>query len=117
MPRYVILSHDHPVPHFDLMLEAGLALRTWRLPSAPRPGQILAAEPLPDHRLTYLDYEGPVSGGRGTVRQWDAGCYDVLAETSSVLAVLLRGRVLRAQAVYSESEGVAAWRFQPAASD
>ncbi|MCS7272238.1 MAG: hypothetical protein NZ703_14240, partial [Gemmataceae bacterium] len=24
------------------------------------------------------DYEGPVSGGRGTVRQWDAGVYEPL---------------------------------------
>src|SRR5437879_2020084 len=34
MRRFVILEHDHPQLHWDLMLEAGPALRTWRL-SAP----------------------------------------------------------------------------------
>ena len=27
MPRYVILEHDHPVLHWDLMLEAGGVLQ------------------------------------------------------------------------------------------
>lgn len=30
---------------------------------------------MPDHRSVYLDYEGPVSGGRGTVRRlWRLAC-------------------------------------------
>jgi len=75
MPRFVILTHDHPFPHWDLMLEQAGSLRTWRLlrePDAPGP---IVAEPLPDHRLEYLDYEGPVSRNRGTVCRWDAGDY------------------------------------------
>jgi hypothetical protein len=28
---------------------------------------------LPAHRRIYLDYEGEISGGRGTVRRWDWG--------------------------------------------
>ena len=35
------------------------------------------AEVLPDHRLAYLDYEGPISGDRGSVTRWDRGTYDV----------------------------------------
>ena len=77
MPRFVILEHDHPELHWDLMLEAGAALRAWRLARPPEtPGEPIAAVALPDHRLTYLDYEGPVSGGRGAVKQWDAGHYE-----------------------------------------
>lgn len=76
MPRFVILEHDHPHLHWDLMLEVGSALRTWRLPRAPHAGDCLAAEPLGDHRLLYLDYEGPVGGGRGVVRRWDGGTYE-----------------------------------------
>jgi hypothetical protein len=77
MPRYVILTHDHPFPHWDFMLEDGSVLRTWRLLAQPAAGQIVRAEKLPDHRLAYLDYEGPVSGGRGVVARWDYGTYDV----------------------------------------
>ena len=38
--------------------------------------RLLPAEPNADHRLFYLDYEGPVSGGRGTVSRWAAGLFD-----------------------------------------
>ena len=76
MPRFVILSHDHPFPHWDLMLEAGESLRTWRLRSQPEAEGEIDAEELGAHRLAYLDYEGPISGGRGTVTRWDHGTYE-----------------------------------------
>jgi hypothetical protein len=73
--RYVVLRHDGiSEPHFDVMIEAapGGALHTWRVPSwPPRGGEVF--ERLPDHRRDYLDYEGPVSGNRGTVRRVEAG--------------------------------------------
>ena len=76
MPRFVILEHDHPTLHWDFMLEVNGVLKTWRLPEAPRNhGQTMEAEALGDHRLAYLDYEGPVSGERGTVRCWERGTY------------------------------------------
>ena len=43
MPRFVILEHDHPVVHWDLMLEAGEALRTWRLAAPPGKAAITSA--------------------------------------------------------------------------
>ena len=76
MPRYVILTHDHPFPHWDLMLEEASVLRTWRLMSEPGPARTVATEQLGDHRIAYLDYEGPVSGGRGSVARWDYGSYE-----------------------------------------
>jgi DNA polymerase Ligase (LigD) len=75
MPRYVILEHDHPTRHWDFLLEAGSVLRSWRLAELPSPGKPVAAEPSFDHRIIYLDYEGPVSGGRGSVTRWDTGTY------------------------------------------
>lgn len=74
MPRFVILRHDHPHLHWDFMLETGEVLRAWRLEREPlADAGPIAATALADHRLMYLDYEGPVSGGRGTVTRWDAG--------------------------------------------
>ena len=76
MPRFVILEHDHPTLHWDLMLEADGVLKTWRLARPPlREHASIAATKLADHRLAYLDYEGPVSGDRGTVTRWDRGVY------------------------------------------
>src|SRR5690348_11647704 len=63
MPRFAILAHDHPAPHWDLFLEAGPVLRSWRLAGPLVVNTPIAAAPAPDHRLVYLDYEGPVSGG------------------------------------------------------
>lgn len=67
--RYVILSHDHPTPHFDFMLEKEGVLETWRLNLLPGTSPLLA-EKIHDHRLEYLDYEGPVSNDRGFVKEW-----------------------------------------------
>ena len=68
MPRFVVLEHVRPEDrHWDLMLESGDALATWALKHSPDSAQPIAAEQLPDHRLAYLDYEGPISGGRGAV--------------------------------------------------
>jgi hypothetical protein len=95
MPRYVILRHDHPALHWDLMLEAGGMLRTWRLAAPPEPGVSIAAEPIGDHRTLYLDYEGPVSGGRGTVQRWDAGTFTGEVDAPDALTVRLEGQRLR----------------------
>src|SRR5947208_419106 len=75
MPRYVILEHDYPTLHWDFLLEAGAVLRAWRLAAPPQPDRAVPAEPSFDHRLVYLEYEGPVSGDRGCVRRWDSGTY------------------------------------------
>ena len=112
MPRYVILTHDHPQLHWDLMLEAGEILRTWRLSAPPQAGAKVRAEPSFDHRRLYLDYEGPVSGDRGSVCTWDRGTYEPLREDSAdslgVLAVRLRGTRLRGTATL-EREDTGEW--------
>lgn len=74
--RFVLLYHTWPEPHYDLMLEWQGALKTWRLLELPRPGVRLNIEAIGDHRLAYLDYEGPVSGGRGQVKRVDTGLYE-----------------------------------------
>jgi hypothetical protein len=95
MPRFVILEHDHPELHWDFMLEDGGVLRTWRFAAPPALGQGCAAHRLLDHRLAYLDYEGPVGGGRGNVRRWERGSYNWLRDTSDDIEVRLAGERLR----------------------
>jgi DNA polymerase Ligase (LigD) len=101
MLRFVILEHDHPFLHWDLMLEAGESLRAWRLHGEPVVGETVVTEPLPDHRLAYLDYEGPVSGNRGTVQRWDAGEYRLVEDAAARVMVELRGVRLSGTAVIS----------------
>lgn len=73
--RFAIVAHDHPTPHLDLLLESGDWAMTWRLPAMSVPGQSLPAERIQDHRLLYLDYDGPVSGNRGSVTRILSGRY------------------------------------------
>ena len=112
MPRYVILEHDYPELHWDLMLEAGETLRTWRLTAPPQPGNRVQAEASFDHRRLYLDYEGPVSGNRGNVKAWDRGTYETameaLAEGATCVVVQLRGTRLCGAATLQRDE-TGAW--------
>src|SRR5438552_2349156 len=92
MTRFVILEHDHPSLHWDLMLEERDMLRSWRLSRAPAPGMPFTAELAPDHRRMYLDYEGPVSGGRGRVARWDHGDYETLICSENAVHLRLEGK-------------------------
>jgi hypothetical protein len=92
--RYVILEHAHHGVHYDLMLEVAGVLWTWRLAEPPRAGVRQPAERSFDHRLLYLDYEGPVSGDRGHVTRWDAGTWTGDANAGP-LCVRIEGRRLR----------------------
>src|SRR6266511_3949944 len=94
MPRYVILEHDHPFLHWDLMLEYEGVLRCWRLAAPPENDRDIPAEPIFDHRLHYLDYEGPISGGRGEVKRWDRGTYQMEDENEERWTFRLAGERL-----------------------
>ncbi len=88
--RFVVLLHQPGIaskrdakPHYDWMFEADDQLLTWA--TAPMdPGIesiqindpiVISCEPLPPHRLAYLEYEGEVSGGRGWVTRLLTGRY------------------------------------------
>ena len=85
MPRYVVLYHETADPqerpsHWDFMLEEGGVLRTWAIYTAPTLDAAHTMEALPDHRLEYLEYEGPLSGERGEVTRVCSGSYEKLFE-------------------------------------
>ncbi len=78
--RFVVLHHQFPagharVEHWDLMLESEGKLKTWSLAELPRAGLVTSAIELSDHRIEYLEYEGPVSHNRGSVTRVLAGTY------------------------------------------
>jgi hypothetical protein len=111
VPRFVILIHDYPVVHWDFMLEKEAVLRTWRLEREPLEPRPIVAEALPDHRLAYLDYEGQVSGNRGSVRRFDRGEYALLEESSERVVVKLMGAALVGTAVLEQIANSEGWWF------
>ena len=98
MPRFAVLYHDWPAPHFDFLLENEAALLTWRLSAWPVPRcdadpfQPVHAERIGDHRSIYLDYEGPVSQNRGSVRRIDSGTFVPVDANPDQVVVLLEGQ-------------------------
>lgn len=116
MPRFVVLRHEGAPGrelHWDLMLEEGDVLRTWALENEPGPGAMSCeAERLPDHRSLYLDYEGEVSGGRGTVTRLDAGVYTPEQNDDRRVVVKLDGGRLRGTVTLAGSgDDNQRWRF------
>jgi hypothetical protein len=95
MPRFAVLDHDWPYPHRDLLLERDGVLKAWRLPAAFDPTSPVPAEPNFDHRLVYLDYEGPLSGDRGRVTRWDGGELVWGSVSPGELRFRLKGDILR----------------------
>ncbi|NBR06186.1 MAG: hypothetical protein EBT92_10485 [Planctomycetes bacterium] len=94
--RYAILAHDYPVEHFDFMLEKQGILESWRLNRLPGNAPFIA-EKIPDHRLEYLEYEGPVSNDRGFVKRMDSGNYELIADTESFIIIQLFGGKYKGQ--------------------
>jgi hypothetical protein len=111
MPRFVILEHDHPSRHWDFMLEAGASLRAWRLAALPRFGDSISAEPSFNHRLLYLDFEGPLTGGRGRVSRWDAGEFEWQIDTADRLVVDLVGQRIAGTASIERLMDDSRWLF------
>ena len=98
MPRFVILEHNHPTLHWDLMLEAGDVLQTWRLAAAPAIGATIDATALERSSAAYLDYEGPISGGRGNVQRRDAGDFTEEADSTPTVRQVPFSRQVRVRA-------------------
>ena len=105
MLRFVILIHDFPFVHWDLLAEQSGVLQSWRLLESPErwllaaDPPVLPAEPIPDHRLEYLDYEGPVSRERGTVARWDGGELEWLEQTESRSRLRLHSNRLQGELI------------------
>src|SRR6187455_3422418 len=109
--RFCILLHDHPYWHWDFLLEHKDHALCWRLLRKPCCDEPIAAEQLPPHRLMYLDYSGPVSNDRGTVKLIDHGTFQII-ETGPVYAIQLDGLTWADQAsLHDVGECRAFWQF------
>lgn len=117
MPRFVILYHDHPQPHWDLLLEHGDSCLTWRLDRELVLNCELQLQAADNHRLMYLDYEGPVSGGRGEVTRWDSGRFFWLTMTDQRIEVRLEGTKCFGQLIIQQTSGQTTGTLRPTTPD
>lgn len=108
MARFVLLEHRWAGIHWDLMLEREGVLATWALDEPIAPGVGHRARRLADHRLVYLDYQGPISGDRGSVRRLDRGTFETLSWDACRIVVQFSG---------SQLNGVGAFQVQESGPD
>jgi hypothetical protein len=116
--RYVILRHEQiDSPHFDLMFETspGSLLATWRSDAWPitRPTVLLR---LPDHRAHYLEYEGPLSAARGSVRRVESGILTYGSQAPAHVEIVLsnHSRTIILKLVVDAARGEPHWTAEPA---
>jgi predicted esterase len=115
--RYVILLHEgYGGDHLDLMVQQGSMLVTWQIdqptPQGPFPA-VMQARRIQDHRLEYLDYQGPVSGGRGVVRRVDEGQCDVRQVQDDFWQVEFGGKLLSGAWSLRRQEDGRTWVLAP----
>ncbi len=130
--RYVVLRHHLPADqqdalrrgdHYDWMFEVQGRLLTWASEQFPPPGHAAAvgATLLTPHRLSYLDYEGAISGDRGTVRRIEAGHHRLLQCLADRYEFAVQGERCGVVAIYRNLSGLSSgsWviAFEPKRED
>lgn len=85
--------------HWDLMLESGGCLQTYRVGIPPEEWGSRPVEAIKifDHPLKFLTYEGSVNKGKGQVRIAEAGTYEVMGKTEDVRRIRFEGKILKGE--------------------
>ncbi|MBL4845921.1 MAG: hypothetical protein JKY65_10365 [Planctomycetes bacterium] len=120
--RYVVLEHEvGPAEvHYDLCLEEDDVLVTFQLDQPPSETSEVRGRRSFDHRPLYLDYEGELSRGRGSVRAWDRGVAEDLAGSPRSASYSFRcqgGRLCGAWTLEAEPREEAPLRLAPSPSE
>lgn len=97
--RFSIAKHEMPAnssrhSHFDLFLESQGTLMTWELSSLLTSQNKQVVRRLANHRLLYLDFQGPLSNDRGTVKLIDSGSLEWVTLESERLIARINGQAL-----------------------
>jgi hypothetical protein len=97
---FVLLHHKlSDKEHWDLCLDLGELLATWQVlgdPTKPdKTNHHWPARRIADHRRAYLEYEGPISGGRGEVTRVDRGTWRPIEQGPITWLIQLEGASLK----------------------
>ncbi len=105
------------------MLEAGEVLWTWELRELPVAWQaalpnlkvttnsLIDAMRLADHRLTYLDYEGPLTNGRGHVSRQMSGKFQLLENTAQRIVARLTTDKFQTTVELAKTNQLGRWKL------
>jgi DNA ligase D-like protein (predicted 3'-phosphoesterase) len=96
---FCIQKHKASHLHWDLRLEMNGVLKSWAVPKEPpkTKGVKRLAIQVEDHPLSYAKFEGEIKEGygKGTVKIWDNGTYELKEKDSKKLEIILHGKKLK----------------------
>ena len=96
--KFVIQKHTKgEAVHWDLMLEAGQVLETYRIDLPPEEisGKLVEAVKIFDHSVKFLTYQGSVEQGKGLVEIADSGIYRIISKTDAQTEFQFEGKILK----------------------
>jgi len=96
---FVVQEHHATHLHWDFRLQIGRVLRSWAVPKEPPlvDGVKRLAILVDDHALSYAKFEGSIDEGygKGTVKIWDSGIYEMESEHDNKFVFVLHGKKLK----------------------
>ena len=96
---FVVQEHHASTLHWDFRLEMDGVFKSWAVPKGPpeRVGLRRLAVQVPDHPISWGEFEGEIEGGygKGTVKTWDRGSYELESRRPEKIVFNLSGRRLQ----------------------
>jgi bifunctional non-homologous end joining protein LigD len=106
---FVVQEHHASQLHWDFRLEMDGVLKSWAVPKGPpeKPGLRRLAVQVDDHPIEYGRFEGviPSGYGKGVVKIWDRGRYDLESRLDEKIVVRLDGQRLRGRYALVHTDG------------
>ena len=103
MPIFVIQEHHATHLHWDFRLEMGGVLKSWAIPKQPprTKGIKRLAIQVEDHAKSYANFKGEIKEGygKGSVKIWDNGKFNLIEKTNDKILFELHGKKLKGKYV------------------
>jgi bifunctional non-homologous end joining protein LigD len=106
---FVVQEHHASRLHWDFRLEMDGVLKSWAVPKGPpeKPGLRRLAVQVEDHPIEYGGFEGviPSGYGKGAVKLWDRGSYDLESRRDEKIVFRLNGQRLKGRYALVHTDG------------